>query len=125
MIERGEEVTTSLAGISYLKATCRSEMRWTWRSVTVPQRRIYRSRGKGHRCKATDSRTMGLATPWDCKGRISVESSIPCSHGGRVLVVKGDEKVENVGANSKYQDKAEGQRPRNFIRPKSVGFSSR
>ncbi|RWV98559.1 hypothetical protein GW17_00038582 [Ensete ventricosum] len=59
------------------------------------------------------------------EGRISVESSIPYSHGGRALVVKGAEEVENAKANSKYQDKAEGQRPRNFIRPMSMDFSSR
>ncbi|RZS00747.1 hypothetical protein BHM03_00030514 [Ensete ventricosum] len=41
------------------------------------------------------------------------------------LVMKGAEEVENAEANSKYQDKAEGQRPRNFIRPVSMGFSSR
>ena len=41
------------------------------------------------------------------------------------MVVNGAEKVENVEANSKYQDKAEGQRPRNFIRPVSTSFSSR
>ncbi|RRT43392.1 hypothetical protein B296_00050463 [Ensete ventricosum] len=46
-----------------------------------------------------------------------MESSIPCSHGGRALIVKGAEKVENAKGNSKYQDRAEGQRPRNFIRP--------
>ncbi|RZS14842.1 hypothetical protein BHM03_00046591 [Ensete ventricosum] len=40
--------------------------------------------------------------------RRSVESSIPCSHGGRALVVKGAEEVENAKANSKYQDRAEG-----------------
>ncbi|RRT84201.1 hypothetical protein B296_00000362 [Ensete ventricosum] len=45
-----------------------------------------------------------------------VESSIPFSHGGRALVVKEAEKVKNAEANSKYQDKAEGQRPRNFVR---------
>ncbi|RWW79998.1 hypothetical protein BHE74_00011676 [Ensete ventricosum] len=38
---------------------------------------------------------------------------------------KRSEEVENAKANSKYQDKAEGQRPRNFIRPVSMGFSSR
>ncbi|RWW20042.1 hypothetical protein GW17_00015867 [Ensete ventricosum] len=59
------------------------------------------------------------------EGRTSVEPSIPCSHGGRVLVVKWAKKVENAEANSKYQDKAEGQRPRNFIRPVSTGFLSR
>ncbi|RWW47506.1 hypothetical protein BHE74_00046493, partial [Ensete ventricosum] len=59
------------------------------------------------------------------EGETSVESSIPCSHGGRALVVKGAEEVENIEANSKYQDRAEGQRPRNFIRPVSMGFSSR
>ncbi|RRT53626.1 hypothetical protein B296_00048445, partial [Ensete ventricosum] len=34
--------------------------------------------------------------------RTSMESSIPCSHGGRALVVKGAEEVENAEANSKY-----------------------
>ncbi|RWV87226.1 hypothetical protein GW17_00050807 [Ensete ventricosum] len=100
-------------------------MRWTQRSVTVPQRRIYRSRRKGRRCKATDSMVMGLATPWYRRGGTSVESLIPCSHEGRVLGIKGAEEVENAEANSKYQDKAKGQRPRNFIRPVSMGFSSR
>ncbi|RZS14687.1 hypothetical protein BHM03_00046419 [Ensete ventricosum] len=36
------------------------------------------------------------------EGRTSMESSIPCSHGGRALVVKGAEEVENAKANSKY-----------------------
>ncbi|RWW12497.1 hypothetical protein GW17_00023832 [Ensete ventricosum] len=58
-------------------------------------------------------------------GGTSVESSIPCSHGGRALVVKEAEEVENAEANSKYRDKAEGQRSRNFIRPVSMSFSSR
>ncbi|RRT34894.1 hypothetical protein B296_00051089 [Ensete ventricosum] len=72
-----------------------------------------------------NDRTIGLATPWYRKGDTSVESSIPCSYGGRALVVKGAEEVENVEENSKYQDKAEGQKPENFIRPVSTGFSSR
>ncbi|RRT85104.1 hypothetical protein B296_00012136 [Ensete ventricosum] len=38
--------------------------------------------------------------------RTFVTSSISCSHGGRVLVVKGVEEVENTEVNSKYQDKA-------------------
>ncbi|RRT62723.1 hypothetical protein B296_00018334 [Ensete ventricosum] len=59
------------------------------------------------------------------RGETSVESSIPCSHGGRALVVKGAEEVENAEANSKYQDRAEGQRPKNFIRLVSTGFSSK
>ncbi|RWV78152.1 hypothetical protein GW17_00060925 [Ensete ventricosum] len=76
-------------------------------------------------CKSMDSRAMGLVAPWYRKGRTSVESSIPCSHRGRALVVNGAEEVENAKANSKYQDRAEGQKPRNFIRPVSIGFSSR
>ncbi|RZR74114.1 hypothetical protein BHM03_00032211 [Ensete ventricosum] len=76
-------------------------------------------------CKSTDSRAMGLAAPWYYRGGTSVESSIPCSHGGRALVVKWAEEVENAKANSKYQDMTEEQRPRNFIRPMSMGFSSR
>ncbi|RWW09867.1 hypothetical protein GW17_00026622 [Ensete ventricosum] len=35
------------------------------------------------------------------EGETSVESSIPCSHGRRTLVVKGAEEVENAEANSK------------------------
>ncbi|RZS15890.1 hypothetical protein BHM03_00047796 [Ensete ventricosum] len=116
---------TSPEGLSYPKAKRRLERRWTQRGTTVPQRRIYRSRRKGHRYKATDSRAMGLVAPWYRSGGTSVESSIPCSHGGRALVVKGAKEVENAKANSKYQDRAEGQRPRNFIRPMSKGFSSR
>ncbi|RWV99525.1 hypothetical protein BHE74_00038744 [Ensete ventricosum] len=68
---------------------------------------------------------MGSTTPWYHKGGTSVESSIPCSHGGRASIVKGTEEVENIEANSKYQDKAEGQRPGYFIRPVSTGFSTR
>ncbi|RWV87792.1 hypothetical protein GW17_00050180 [Ensete ventricosum] len=55
-------------------------------------------------CKATDSWVMGLAAPWYRRGGTSVESSIPCSHGGRALVVKEAEEVENAKAKSKYQD---------------------
>ncbi|RZS12113.1 hypothetical protein BHM03_00043499 [Ensete ventricosum] len=76
-------------------------------------------------CKSTDSRAMGLAAPWYHRGGTSVESSIPCSHGGRALVIKGAEDVENAKVNSKYQDRAEGQRLKNFIRLMSMGFSSR
>ncbi|RRT40823.1 hypothetical protein B296_00038726 [Ensete ventricosum] len=106
-------------GSATQKAKRRLE-RWTRRSTTVPQRRIYRSRRKGRRCKATDSRAMGLVAPWYRRGGTSVESSILCSHGGRALVVKGAEKVENAQTNSKYEDRAEGQRSRNFIRPRGI-----
>ncbi|RRT35940.1 hypothetical protein B296_00037421 [Ensete ventricosum] len=109
----------------YPKVKHRLERRWTRRSTTVPQRWIYRSRKKGCRCKSTDSRAMGLAAPWYHRGGTFVESSIRCSHGGRALVIKGAEEVENSKANSKYQDRAEGQRPRNFIRLVSLDFSSR
>ncbi|RWW74586.1 hypothetical protein BHE74_00017473 [Ensete ventricosum] len=112
-------------GSATQKAKHRLERRWTRRSTTVPQRRIYRSRRKGCRCKATDSRAMGLVAPWYHRCGTFVESSIPCSHGGRALVVKGAEKVKNAKTNSKYQDRVEGQRPKNFIRPVSMAFSSR
>ncbi|RRT60035.1 hypothetical protein B296_00001490 [Ensete ventricosum] len=59
------------------------------------------------------------------EGGTFVASSIPCSHRGRALVIKGAEEVENAKANSKDQDRTEGQRPRNFIRPVSMDFSSR
>ena len=44
---------------------------------------------------------------------------------GERLVVKGAEEMEHAEANSKYRDKAEGQRPRNFVRLVSMCFSSR
>ncbi|RZS02195.1 hypothetical protein BHM03_00032187 [Ensete ventricosum] len=125
VVERGEEVTTSPEGLSYPKAKHRLERRWTRRSAIVPQRRTYRVRRKGRRCKATDSRVHGLAVSWYRRGGASVKSSIPCSYGGRVLVVKGAEEVKNAESNFKYQDRAEGQRPRNFIRPVSMSFLSR
>ncbi|RWW37238.1 hypothetical protein BHE74_00057686, partial [Ensete ventricosum] len=100
VVGRGEEATMSPVGLSYPKAKRQLERRWTRRSTTVPQRRIYRSRRKGCRCKSTDSRAMGLATPWYRRGGTFVESSIPCSHGGRALVIKGAEEVENTKANS-------------------------
>ncbi|RRT84340.1 hypothetical protein B296_00003617 [Ensete ventricosum] len=80
---------------------------------------------KGRRCKTTDSRVMGSTTPWYRRDRTSIESSIPCSHGGRALVIKEAEEVENAKTNSKYQDNMEGQRPRNFLRLVSTDFSSR
>ncbi|RZS17679.1 hypothetical protein BHM03_00049855 [Ensete ventricosum] len=68
------------------------------------------------------SRAMGLAAPWYRRGGTSMESSIPCSHGGRGLVVKGAGELENTEVNSKYQDRAEAK---NFIRPVSMSLSSR
>ncbi|RZR87186.1 hypothetical protein BHM03_00014546 [Ensete ventricosum] len=88
VVERGEKATTSPVGLSYPKVKHRLERRWTRRSTIVPQRRIYRSRRKGYRCKLMDSRDMGLAAPWCCRGGTSVESLIPCFYGGRALVVK-------------------------------------
>ncbi|RRT80063.1 hypothetical protein B296_00024395 [Ensete ventricosum] len=68
---------------------------------------------------------MGSAAPWYHKGGTSMESLISCSHGGSALVVKGVEEMKNAKTNSKYQDSAKGQRPKNFIRPMSTGFSLR
>ncbi|RRT50761.1 hypothetical protein B296_00037425 [Ensete ventricosum] len=93
-------------------------------SAHIRLRELDKSEDKAE-CKATDSRAMGLAAPWYHRGGTSVESSIPCSHGGRALVVKGVEEVENTKTNSKCQDRTEGQKLRNFIRPMSMGFSSR
>ncbi|RWV77275.1 hypothetical protein GW17_00061916, partial [Ensete ventricosum] len=75
-----EEATTSPVGLSYPKTKRRLERRWTRRSTTVPQRRIYRSRRKGCRCKATDSRAIGLAAPW------YVEAGLPWSHRSFALM---------------------------------------
>ncbi|RZR77658.1 hypothetical protein BHM03_00002763 [Ensete ventricosum] len=78
VVERGEEATKSLEELSYPKAKRRLEKRWTRRSAIVPQRQIYQL------------------------GGTSVDSSIPCSHGGRALVIKGAKEVEKTDANSKY-----------------------
>ncbi|URE40935.1 hypothetical protein MUK42_15299 [Musa troglodytarum] len=40
---------------------------------------------KGRTCETTDSSAMGMTAPRYRRGGISVESSIPCSHGGRAL----------------------------------------
>ncbi|RRT83139.1 hypothetical protein B296_00018460 [Ensete ventricosum] len=48
--------------------------------------------GVTRECEATDSRAMGMEAPWCRRGGTSVESSIPCSRGGRALVVKGAER---------------------------------
>ncbi|RWW55965.1 hypothetical protein BHE74_00037350 [Ensete ventricosum] len=121
MIEAVEELDCFIAHIR-LREPDKSEDKAE--STKVPQRRIYRSRRKGCICKAIDSRAMGLVAPWYRRCGTSVESSIPCSHGGRALVIKGVEEVEKAKINSKYQDRAEGHRPRNFIRPPSNLASS-
>ncbi|RWV91177.1 hypothetical protein GW17_00046554 [Ensete ventricosum] len=82
-------------GSATQKAIASVRKRWTQRSATMLQKQIYRSRRKRRKCKAMDSRAMGLATPWYRRGGTSVVSSIPCSHGGRVLVVKGAEEKFN------------------------------
>ncbi|RRT46705.1 hypothetical protein B296_00031557 [Ensete ventricosum] len=74
VVERDEEATMSPEGLSYPRAKRRLERRWTRMSTTVPQRRIYRLRRKGRRCKATDSRAMGSATPWYRKGGTSKDT---------------------------------------------------
>ncbi|RRT74207.1 hypothetical protein B296_00032574 [Ensete ventricosum] len=96
-----KEKTTSLEGLSYPKAKRSSEWNWTRRSATVPQRRIYQLQRKGRRYVTTDNSIIGLVMPCYRKGETSVKSSIPCSYGGRALVMKGAEEVENAKANYK------------------------
>ncbi|RRT66897.1 hypothetical protein B296_00002694 [Ensete ventricosum] len=64
--------------------------------------KIYRSRRKGCRSEATNSSAMGLVALW-----------------------YRAEEVENAEVNSKYQDKAKGQRLEDFIRSVSTSFSQR
>ncbi|RWW31865.1 hypothetical protein BHE74_00007548 [Ensete ventricosum] len=69
--------------------------------------------GEGELPKKRTQSKVAEALPCSDRGHIweiVVRSSIPCSHGGRALIVKGAEEVENTKANSKYQDKVEGQR---------------
>ncbi|RWW05192.1 hypothetical protein GW17_00031545 [Ensete ventricosum] len=64
-------------------------------SAHIRLRELGKSEDKAE-CRSTDSRAMGLAAPWYRRGRTFVESSIPCSHGGRALVVKGAEEPSNI-----------------------------
>ncbi|RRT83707.1 hypothetical protein B296_00003956 [Ensete ventricosum] len=75
--ERVEEATTNSTGLNYPKAKCR-------------------------RCEAMDSSAKGLAAPWCRRCGTFVESLFPCFYGGRPLVVKGVEEIENAETNSKY-----------------------
>ncbi|RZR74021.1 hypothetical protein BHM03_00031135 [Ensete ventricosum] len=61
---------------------------------------------------AMDSSVMGMAASWYHRGETSVETSIPCSHEGRALVVNGAKNMENVKANpsTKTRLKGKGQR---------------
>ncbi|RWW53811.1 hypothetical protein BHE74_00039660 [Ensete ventricosum] len=60
------------------------------------------------RCKAIDSRAMGLAAPRYRRGETSMESSIPCSHRGKALVVKGGQGGEEC--KGKLQVPRQGER---------------
>ncbi|RRT53948.1 hypothetical protein B296_00022357 [Ensete ventricosum] len=44
--------------------------------------------------RATGSSLMGLAAPWYRSGATSMELLIPCSYGGRALVLKGAEEIK-------------------------------
>ncbi|RZR78904.1 hypothetical protein BHM03_00004440 [Ensete ventricosum] len=120
---RGSDGESSGAQLPKNKASVRKEMDLE-ECHSVAEADLPMAR-KGRRCEAMDSRAMGLVVLWYRKGETFMEASIPCCHGGRVLVAKGAEEVENAEANSKYQDRAKGQRSRNFIRPVSTSFSSR
>ncbi|RWW89725.1 hypothetical protein BHE74_00001242, partial [Ensete ventricosum] len=63
VVERGDEATTSPEGLNYPKVKHPLEWRWTRRSATVPQRRIYRSRILGRKCETTDSTSYLLENP--------------------------------------------------------------
>ncbi|RRT35841.1 hypothetical protein B296_00054458 [Ensete ventricosum] len=60
-------------GLATQKQRHQLQRRWIRRSVTVPQRWIYRSRKKGCRYKATDSRAIGLVAPYYRKGGTSMD----------------------------------------------------
>ncbi|RWV96813.1 hypothetical protein BHE74_00033928 [Ensete ventricosum] len=83
VVEKSEEAMTSLVGLNYLKAKHRLERRWTQRSIIVLQRRIYRSRRKGCKCKTMDSRAMGFADHG------IVEAGLSWSHRSLALI-EGD-----------------------------------
>ncbi|RRT35112.1 hypothetical protein B296_00044566 [Ensete ventricosum] len=76
VVERGEELIMSPVGLNYPKAQCRLERRWTRRSTIIQQRRIYRSQRKGCRCKAMDSRVIGLTAPWYAEAKELHKTSI-------------------------------------------------
>ncbi|RRT85855.1 hypothetical protein B296_00007579 [Ensete ventricosum] len=130
-VHRMKALVISIWGLRMIRATGELDCSSAYIRLREPNKsedkteRICRSRRKGRRCEATYSSAMGLAAPWYRRGETFMESSISCSHGGRALVVKGAGEVENEEANSNYQDKAEGKKPRNFIRLVSTGFSTK
>ncbi|RRT39152.1 hypothetical protein B296_00024152 [Ensete ventricosum] len=77
---KGARQVKGQSRLSYPKEKRRLKRRWTRRSTTMPQKRIYRSRRKGCRCKTTDSRVMGLAAPW------YAEVGLPLSHRSLALM---------------------------------------
>ncbi|RRT35700.1 hypothetical protein B296_00048843 [Ensete ventricosum] len=113
MIEAIRELDCFNAHIRFRESD-KSKDKAEWSKGARKRRRVQRDsatpkkkRQSERRYKTTYSKVIGLATLWYRRGNTSVESSIPCSHGGRALVVRGVEEVENAEANSKYQDKVE------------------
>ncbi|RRT41261.1 hypothetical protein B296_00035897 [Ensete ventricosum] len=96
VVERGEEATMSLMGLSYPKAKRRLERRWTRRSITVPQRQIYRSRRKGCRCKTTDSRVMDLAAPCMAYQSSTTQQRLWRAVGSQRGMLQPKQKIEDL-----------------------------
>ncbi|RZR87073.1 hypothetical protein BHM03_00014389 [Ensete ventricosum] len=65
---------------------------------------------------------LGVTREWVDKGELPKKQTQ--SKRESVRHERGRE-VETTEANSKYQDKAKGQKPRSFTRPVSTVFSSR
>ncbi|RRT44760.1 hypothetical protein B296_00029535 [Ensete ventricosum] len=105
----------------------RKGVRWkkteTHRKIVRGSRKACRELGRGG--SSISHIRLRVSSKSEDKAKTFVESSIPYSHGRRALVIKGAEEVENAKTNSKYQDMTEGQKPKNFIRLVSMGFSSR
>ncbi|RRT62089.1 hypothetical protein B296_00034923, partial [Ensete ventricosum] len=86
-----------------------------------------RKRRRVRRGLATQKAKCRLEKRWTRRSGIVPQRRIYRSHQSLALI-EGErwaEEVENAEANSKYQDKAEGQRLRNFIKLVSMVFSLR
>ncbi|RWW15549.1 hypothetical protein GW17_00020605 [Ensete ventricosum] len=105
----------------------RSDWRVGLLQCSHPLKGARQVRGQGRVVERDEKATMspeGLSNP-KAKRRLERRWTRRRSLALMEGVVKGAEEVENTEANSKYQDRTEGQRPRNFIRPMSTGYSSR
>ena len=83
MVKRDNKATTSPEGLNYKKKKSLIEVdSEECHNAVETDLPIAKKRS---RCEVTNSRAMGIIVSWYQRGKTFVESSIPCSPGGRVI----------------------------------------